>query len=122
MDQNSLSDFGYAFGQFMDHDMDNTPDGGASDPSPWLRTIRSGRRRCRSTRSLFDPSTGTSAANPRQQVKAVTSYLDLSQVYGSDAATAADLRTFVGGLMKTSPGNMLPYDNSTYFHRSNWRR
>ena len=25
------------------------------------------------------------------------------------------LRTFVGGLLKTSPGNMLPYDNTTYF-------
>ena len=37
------------------------------------------------------------------------------QVYGSDNATAADLRTFSGGLLKTSPGNMLPYDNTTYF-------
>ena len=27
VDQQSLSDFGYAFGQFIDHDMDLTPDG-----------------------------------------------------------------------------------------------
>ena len=26
VDQQSLSDFGYAFGQFMNHDMDLTPD------------------------------------------------------------------------------------------------
>src|SRR5262249_16070552 len=30
VDQQSLSDFGYVFGQFMDHDLDLTPDGGAS--------------------------------------------------------------------------------------------
>src|SRR4051812_9918380 len=30
VDQNSLTDYGYAFGQFMDHDMDLTLDGGAS--------------------------------------------------------------------------------------------
>ena len=29
-DGNNLSDFGYAFGQFIDHDMDLTPDGGES--------------------------------------------------------------------------------------------
>src|SRR6266404_2398384 len=66
-------------------------------------------------RSSFDPTTGTSTSNPRQQVNAVTSFLDLSQVYGSSAALADALRTHVGGLLKTSPGNMLPYDNSTYF-------
>ena len=27
------------------------------------------------------------------------------------------LRTFSGGLMKTSPGNMMPYDNTTYFRQ-----
>ena len=48
-------------------------------------------------------------------VNAVSSYLDMSQVYGSTAVIADALRTFKGGLLKTSPGNMLPYDNSTYF-------
>ena len=61
---------------------------------------------------MFDPSTGTSTSNPRQQINAVTSYLDLSQVYGSTQAVADALRTHSGGLLKTSPGNMLPYDNS----------
>ena len=27
----------------------------------------------------------------------------------------ADLRTFTGGMLKTSAGGMLPYDNATYF-------
>jgi hypothetical protein len=66
-------------------------------------------------RSVIDPATGTSTSNPAQQTNAVTSFLDLSQVYGSSAALADALRTHVGGQLKTSPGNMLPYDNSTYF-------
>jgi peroxidase len=115
VDQNSLSDFGYAFGQFMDHDMDLTPDGGASFPIAVASGDPIGPAALPFTRSQFDPSTGTSASNPRQQINAVTSFLDLSQVYGSDTATADALRSHVGGQMKTSPGGLLPYDNSTYF-------
>jgi peroxidase len=116
IDQNSLSDFGYAWGQFIDHDMDLTPTSKSellsiladpNDPSQMGNQTFA--------RSVYDPSTGTSTRNPRQQVNAVTSFLDLSQVYGSSAALADALRTHVGGQLKTSPGNMLPYDNSTYF-------
>jgi hypothetical protein len=67
------------------------------------------------TRSLFDPNTGTSTSNPRQQINAITSYLDLSQVYGSSQEVADALRTHSGGLLKTSPGDLLPYNNMTYF-------
>jgi hypothetical protein len=116
VDQNSLSDFGYAWGQFLDHDMDLTPTtsnefltilADPNDPSEMGNQTFE--------RSTYDPATGTSTSNPRQQVNAVTSFLDLSQVYGSSAAIADALRTYSGGLLKTSPGNMLPYDNSTYF-------
>jgi hypothetical protein len=116
VDQNSLSDFGYVWGQFIDHDMDLTPTNSAdllsiladpNDPSHMGNQTFA--------RSTYDPTTGTSTSNPRQQVNAVTSFLDLSQVYGSTDAVADALRTHSGGQMKTSPGNMLPYDNSTYF-------
>ena len=115
VDQNSLSDFGYAFGQFMDHDMDLTPDGGASFPIAVAAGDPIGPQPLAFTRSQTDPSTGTSTDNPLQQVNTITSYLDLSQVYGSTQVVADALRTFQGGLLKTSPGNMLPYDNTTYF-------
>jgi hypothetical protein len=115
VDQKSLSDFVYVFGQFMDHDMDLTQDGGAAFPIAAAPGDPIGPNSLPFTRSQFDPNTGTSTSNPRQQVNAVTSFLDLSQVYGSDAATADALRTHVGGQLKTSPGNMLPYDNATYF-------
>jgi len=67
------------------------------------------------TRSTFDPATGTSTSNPRQQVNANTSFLDLSQVYGSSDVVEDALRSHSGGQLKTSPGNLLPYNNLTYF-------
>jgi hypothetical protein len=118
VDQNSLSDFGYAFGQFIDHDLDLTQGTGASDPiSVPVGDPIGGPNDTPLAfqRSASDPSTGTSTSNPLQNPTSVTSYLDLSQVYGSDLATDNALRTFVGGQMKTSPGGLPPLDNSTYF-------
>ncbi len=119
VDRNSLSDFGYAFGQFVDHDLDLTLDGGAAFNIPLSAFDPiypgTGGGSLAFTRSQYDPATGTSKSNPRQQTTMVTAYLDLSQVYGSDNATALALRIMSGGLLKTSPGNLLPYLNSTYF-------
>jgi hypothetical protein len=113
LNSKNLSDFVYVFGQFMDHDMDLTPDGGASLPIAVAPGDPIGQQPF--TRSQFDPNTGTSTSNPRQQVSTVTSYLDLSQVYGSTQTVADALRSGSGGLLKTSPGGMLPYNNTTYF-------
>ena len=115
IDQNSLSDFGYAFGQFIDHDLDNSPDGGAAISIPVAAGDPIGPNPLTLLRSIIDAATGTSTSDPAQQINAVTSYLDLSQVYGSSQVVADALRTFAGGLLKTSPGNMLPYDNTTFF-------
>jgi hypothetical protein len=113
VDQASLSDFGYTFGQFMDHDMDLTPGGSEAFNIPVPPGDPIGPNPLPFGRSLFDPNTGTT--NARQQINTITSYLDLSQVYGSSQVVSDALRTFSGGLMKTSPGGLLPYDNATYF-------
>ncbi len=203
VDGNGLSDFGYSFGQFMDHDMDLTPDqtgfpvpipnpdkdgnqgfnvpadktqqlakitgaswasgmatitaanvftvgesvtiagvkptgyngtftvaSVATDSSSFTFALSTNPGTATSvtgatafefdpiaslafSRSQYDPTTGTSTGNPRQQIQAVTSYLDLSQVYGSSQTVADALRTFSGGQLKTSPGNMLPFNSST---------
>ncbi len=49
-----------------------------------------------------------STPNPRQQITEISAYLDGSMVYGSDEARARALRTFQGGQLKTSAGNLLP--------------
>jgi hypothetical protein len=111
-----LSDFAYAWGQFIDHDMGLTLDNtGQSLPIAVPARDPIGPGALPFTRSNFDPRTGTSTRNPRQQVNSDTAFLDLSNVYGSDAATANALRSHAGGRLKTSPGNLLPYLSTTYF-------
>jgi peroxidase len=67
------------------------------------------------SRSVFDTTTGTSVDNPRQQVTSITSWIDGSQVYGSDAETAASLREFSGGRMLISEDGMMPQDDHGFF-------
>ncbi|QVL31318.1 peroxidase [Telmatocola sphagniphila] len=118
VNQQSLSDFVYSFGQFMDHDMDLTLDNGASDPIAVPVGDPIGGSTDASLAfnlSNVDPATGTSTKNPAQDITSITAYLDLSQIYGSDLATDNALRTFSGGQMKTSTGGLPPLDNLTYF-------
>ncbi len=115
-----MSAFVYAWGQFIDHDLDLTSSATPStafnisvptgDPS--FDPHGTGTQVIPLSRSKYDPTTGTNAANPRQQVNDITAYLDGSMVYGSDATRAAALRTFSGGRLKTSAGNLLPLNTA----------
>ncbi len=57
-----------------------------------------------------DVAVRASTPNPRQQTTLITAYIDASMIYGDDTTRAAALRTFVGGALKTSAGNLLPFN------------
>src|SRR5262249_7973727 len=52
--------------------------------------------------------------NPRQQVNVISAWIDGSMIYGSDETTARKLRSMSGGRLKTSPGDLLPFNNTQY--------
>jgi peroxidase len=130
VDQNGLSDFGYTWGQFIDHDMDLTPTQSTGAPAPNKDGINGfpipvdpvhtndpihvpGQPdvNLAFTRSIFDTATGNfdgipgnADDVPRQQLNVSTSFLDLSQVYGSTTFVSDALRTRSDGLLKSSPG------------------
>lgn len=45
---------------------------------------------------------GQAGLGPRQQINALTAYIDASNIYGSDNCEAKSLRSFVGGKLNTS--------------------
>lgn len=49
---------------------------------------------------------------PREILNSITSYLDLGQVYGSEAVRRKALRSFQGGKLKVSSGNFLPFNGA----------
>ncbi|MFL6236196.1 MAG: peroxidase family protein [Thermoanaerobaculia bacterium] len=113
------SNYLWMWGQFMDHDLDLTepqtlsaapfcsqeadvavPAGDTSfDPN------NTGTAVIVFCRSQFDSATGTDAKNGRVQTNSITSFIDASNVYGSDPARARDLRKLDGsGELRTVDG------------------
>src|SRR5262245_37314531 len=87
----ALSGMMYAWGQFVDHDLDLEKGGTTTDISI---TVPDGDKFLPDgstiplTRVAIDPATGV-AGHPATAINTITGWLDGSQVYGSDAATAA---------------------------------
>ena len=113
----NLSDMVYSFGQFLDHDIDLTPTGTTESINIAVPTgdasfdpTSTGTQVIPDTRSVYDAATGTSVANPRQQVNVITSFIDGSQIYGSDTTRQMAQRTLSGGHLKTSAGDLLPFN------------
>jgi len=105
----ALSGMMYAWGQFVDHDLDLEQQGTTTDISitvPADDAFLAPGSIIPVTRVAIDSATGV-AGHPATAINTVTGWLDGSQVYGSDAATAASLRT-ADGHMKMSAEQNLP--------------
>ena len=114
-----LSDFCWSFGQFIDHDIGLTPDGDedvsvhVQPGDEWFDPLGMGNVEIHVLRNAFDPATGTSVDNPREHPNVITAVIDGSAVYGSDQERADWLRTFSGGKLRTSAGNMPPFNTTS---------
>jgi peroxidase len=121
-----FSAFVYAWGQFLDHDMTLSKTAEPKEsiliivPSGdvWFDPLNTGTMIIPLSRSNYDVNTGNALETPRQQINSLTAFVDGSQIYGVDEERAAALREFVGGRLKMSEGNFLPF-NTEGFENAN---
>ena len=113
-----LTDLVWLWGQFIDHDIDLTE---GADPAEafnievpagdaYFDPDGTGTEVIGLNRSVYDTDTGDELGDPRQQLNQISAFLDGSVIYGSDEERAAALRTFEGGKLKTSAGDLLPFN------------
>ncbi len=113
-----VSDFVWQWGQFVDHDIDLT--GTATPVEAFDIPVPTGD-------PFFDPcGTGTAVipldrsvfaveSRIRQQLNQITTWIDASNVYGSDSATAACLRVNDGsGGLRISDTGLLPLEDGFF--------
>ncbi|WP_157283144.1 peroxidase family protein [Bradyrhizobium yuanmingense] len=114
--EQGVSAFMYAWGQFIDHDLTLTRSDGTNDISiavPNGDPVFGDGAIMPMTRAITDPSSGTSPDNPATPLNFSTGWLDASMVYGSNLATATSLR-LPDGHMKVSEGGNLPIVNGMF--------
>lgn len=114
-DENNLSDFIWAFGQFVCHDIEylrfdenqetfiSVPQDDAFFNVDASITLN---------RKVYADGTGVNGIS-REYNNQVSTYLDGSAVYGSTEERADWLRTFEGGKLRVSAGNNLPWNTIT---------
>ena len=116
-DPRGLSDYSWVFGQFIDHDIvlvGDTKDELMPISVPAFDAhfdpMGTGQEMIPMKRSAYDPSSGIGVNYPRQNNNEITAWMDASNVYGSNEFRSNWLRSFVNGKLKTSAGNLLPYN------------
>ncbi|MDJ0695133.1 peroxidase family protein [Mastigocoleus sp. MO_188.B34] len=116
-DPRGLTNFIWAWGQFLDHDLSLTPEDGSKPVSipvpagdPFLDPQNTGNVVIELNDSQVIEGTGTGDNNPKQLPNVITAWIDGSNVYGSDEKRADFLRSFEGGKLKTSEGDLLRFN------------
>ena len=121
------------WGQFLDHDITLTPEHEEHDccHREFNATDECFPMRISSTDSFYSANTVTCLefsrsvayceenGGARQQINGITSFVDASNVYGSDDETAAALRSFVDGKLLVDENNLLPYVDGNFFINKN---
>jgi len=111
------SSFVWQWGQFVDHDIDMTmamqPTEAADIPvpvgDPWFDPSGIGGVVIPFARSAYNSATGGDVSSPREQVNSITTWIDASNIYGSNPVRVAALRRNNGsGKLRMSRGQLLP--------------
>lgn len=115
-EDNKFSTFVWAWGQFLDHELDLTTQ---DNQEPFNITTPPDDQYpgyiIPFNRSKHIIGTGTSIENPRQQPNEISTFIDASNVYGSSSSRAFELRRLDGsGKLKTTIGEngeiLLPFN------------
>jgi peroxidase len=112
-----MNDTVWAWGQYLDHEIDITPEGEGDEAETANILIPSNDGTLAAggeiqfTRSAFDPYSSTDEDNPREQRNNISSYVDATNVYGNSANRVMALRALDGtGKLKTGANNLLPFN------------
>ena len=107
--ETGLSAMVYNWGQFIDHDFALTPENEEEEeniPIPDDEPLFTDSIHFVRAEFITDIDNG----EPREQLNAITAWIDASMIYGSDEDRASWLRTFEEGKLKVSEGNLLPFN------------
>ncbi|MEZ5903352.1 MAG: peroxidase family protein [Alphaproteobacteria bacterium] len=114
------SNFLWVWGQFLDHDIDLTREGHGESYAiqiptgdPYFDPLFSGTQTMSFTRSGYMEGTGESVDTPRLQMNDITSFIDASNIYGSNPEITTQLKGD-GGKLIMSAGELLPLYSGTH--------
>ena len=107
----TLSAWLYAFGQFVDHDLDLEETPLTSAP---INVIVPAGDPVFTAGTVIAMTRATRSSSTNTLINTTAGYLDLSQLYGSDTATASSLVNPDGTLRTSGNGMYLPVANDQY--------